>query len=405
MNKHFWLPLLLAFASHAPTRSFAETPLIGSIDISTVLTAPADDTFWMQARPAVLPGKGTLPKAVITLQKTERMGTHMYHGLEALWSEDLGQTWSGPTPLKEVERIIHTNGLLEAPVDMTPQLHQKTGKILVTGATFWQDPKVHHDVRGGPSDTAYTVYNPATEQWSTWQRMAMPPTQKFHFSRAGCTQRLDLENGEILLPIYFRPQGSDIASAAVVRCTFDGTQLRYVEHGTELTVTNVNPNIRKGAHEPSLAVFRGKYFLTIRNDERGYVASSQDGLHFGQPKRWSFEDGTELGSYNTQQHWVTHSDALFLAYTRRGANNDNIARHRAPLFIARVDPDRMVVERATERVLLPNLGDEFGNFGICNATPDETWVVDCLVNAPAGKPNVFLSKIHWSKPNRLVGLN
>ena len=45
---------------------------------------------------------------------------------------------------------------------------------------------------------------------------------------------------------------------------------------------------------------------------------------------WTFDDGSELGNYNTQQHWVTHSDGLFLVYTRRGADNDDIARHRAP---------------------------------------------------------------------------
>jgi hypothetical protein len=31
------------------------------------------------------------------------------------------------------------------------------------------------------------------------------------------------------------------------------------------------------------------------------------------------DDGAELGSYNTQQHWLSHGDGLFLMYTRRGA--------------------------------------------------------------------------------------
>ena len=109
-----------------------------------------------------------------------------------------------------------------------------------------------------------------------------------------------------------------------------------------------------------------------------------------------------MGSYNTQQHWVTHAEELYLAYTRRGASNDNVFRHRAPLFLARVHPERLVVERKTERILLPNLGQPFGNFGVCNVTPEETWVTDCLQSAPAGHPSLYIARIHWSTPNRLA---
>ncbi len=80
-------------------------------------------------------------------------------------------------------------------------------------------------------------------------------------------------------------------------------------------------------------------------------------------KKWTFDDGKELGSYNTQQHWLTHDDGLFLVYTRRGAGNDHVMRHRAPLFIAQVDPLRLRVIRATERVLIPERGATLGNFG------------------------------------------
>jgi len=62
------------------------------------------------------------------------------------------------------------------------------------------------------------------------------------------------------------------------------------------------------------------------------------------------DDGGELGSYNTQTHWLTLGDRLYLVYTRRGANNDHIPRHRAPLFIARFDPDRPCVIRDSERI-------------------------------------------------------
>jgi hypothetical protein len=108
-----------------------------------------------------------------------------------------------------------------------------------------------------------------------------------------------------------------------------------------------------------------------------------------------------LGSYNTQQHWITHSEGLFLAYTRRGADNDKVFRNRAPLFIAQVDPARLVVERKSERTLLPNLGEAFGNFRLCNVSPGQTWVVDCLRLASPATPSLFIAKIHWSTANQL----
>ena len=107
-----------------------------------------------------------------------------------------------------------------------------------------------------------------------------------------------------------------------------------------------------------------------------YIINSGGGAHAWWLLRepWTFDDGAELGSYNTQQHWLAHGDGLFLAYTRRGADNDHIFRHRAPLFIAQVDPDRLCVLRATEAVLIPERGATMGNFGAGPITARESWV-------------------------------
>lgn len=69
---------------------------------------------------------------------------------------------------------------------------------------------------------------------------------------------------------------------------------------------------------------------------------------------------------------MTHRDALFLVYTRRGAGNDHVFRNRAPLFIAQVDPERLVVMRATERLLVPEHAARLGNFGVTEISEDET---------------------------------
>ena len=107
---------------------------------------------------------------------------------------------------------------------------------------------------------------------------------------------------------------------------------------------------------------------------QGYVCTSDDGLHFGPIKAWQFEDGSELGNYNTQQHWVTHGVDLYLVYTRKGAHNDHVFRHRAPLFMAQVDTQQLAVKRATECVLVPEHGARLGNFAVAEVSENETWV-------------------------------
>lgn len=153
--------------------------------------------------------------------------------------------------------------------------------------------------------------------------------------------------------------------------------------------------------------FDGRYYLTLRNDERGYVSVSDDGLHFAEPKPWTFDDGADLGSYNTQQHWLAHRDGLFLVYTRRGANNDHIVRHRAPLFMARIDLDKLQVIRASEKVVVPERGAELGNFGCARINENESWVTvsegmfmkDSKTRGAEGA--TFVARILWSKSNTL----
>ena len=166
-------------------------------------------------------------------------------------------------------------------------------------------------------------------------------------------------------------------------------------------------DVERGLCEPSVALYKGTYYLTIRNDVKGYVTTSKDGLNYDAIKPWMFDDGTELGSYNTQQHWLTHSDGLFLVYTRRGAGNDDVFRNRAPLFMAQVDPEKLVVVRATEKVLMPNTGAAFGNFGATAIDENESWVTDAEgvfgdALKPGVKARVLNARVIWSSPDRLA---
>ena len=349
------------------------------------------------------------PIVVMTTQKARITGSDIFDGLHDFRTDDLGASWTGPVAHASLDRRPMGKDIEAAPCDFTPQWHARTGKLLGHGKTFWYKNDEHF--RGPPSDAVYSVYDPVKRAWSAWARVDLPDLPQFKNCSAGCAQRYDLPSGDVLLPVYFRPKPNDVrARVTVVRCEFDGKTLKYVDHGEEIELPDRDEKHR-GLAEPSLTRFKGRFYLTLRSDHRAYLATSEDGLSFTRPKRWQFDDGKELGSYNTQQHLVTHSDGLFLTYTRRGANNDHIFRHRAPIFMAQVDPRRLVVIRKTERIIIPETGTRMGNFGIVDVSPAESWVITTELMQPHppdlwkkyGTDNrIFCARIRWSRPNGLV---
>lgn len=379
-----------------------------TIDL-TVAREGFDGTFcWFHPRVATIPraGRDGKPAVIMTLQKHLLPGDDYYSGLYWMRTNDLGTTWTDPAPIKELGWQTEPGNITWAVCDVTPGWHAPTEKVLAIGHTVrYKDGALIPCPR--PRETAYAVYDPKTNVWNTWKILKMPDGDKFFSSGAGCAQWLVKDDGSLLVPLYVTPKSPDpmaCSMATVARCTFDGSTMSYIEHGDEITL-----DIPRGCDEPSITHFKGRYYLTIRNDQRGYVTVGKDGLHFDPIRPWTFDDGKDLGSYNTQQHWVTHSDALFLSYTRRGANNDHIMRNRAPLFIAQVDPERLCVLRDTEKVLMPERGATLGNFGAANITPDESWVTDAegmffpeIYKARGAKGAVFVSRVIWSKPNMLV---
>ena len=338
-------------------------------------------TCFVHARAAAIPG--TPPSVVMTMHPLRLTGCDVFYSVHDLRTDDGGKTWTGPAEHADtLGRRPCADADEEGFINPYPQWHQGTGVVLCIGDSIgYKDDALMPQPR--PVKPGYTVYDAAARTWSPWKKLQLPDPDKFYETYSGSTQRIDLPNGEILLPAAFClprtagdpatphvEHGGGVQEVAIVmRCTFDGRTLRYVEHGTELTVPEA-----RGFCEPSLAYAGDRYFLTLRNDLAGYVTSGTDGLHFAQPRRWTFDDGSDLGNYNTQQHWVTHGDDLCLVYTRRGADNDHVVRHRAPLFIAQVDKDRLCVIRETEQILVPERGARLGNFGVTKIGEHETWV-------------------------------
>ncbi len=79
---------------------------------------------------------------------------------------------------------------------------------------------------------SYAVMNPKTGVWGPMKFLAMP--NKDHSGKsilaanAGTTQRVDLPNGDVLLPVRYQrhPERFNYTSV-VVRCGFDGETLTY----------------------------------------------------------------------------------------------------------------------------------------------------------------------------------
>jgi hypothetical protein len=368
--------------------------------LDTVLTHDDGHFLWYHPRATALPaaaGDGP-PTALITLQKHLRTSDH-YSGMSVLTGPDLGRAWDGPRAVAELDWVREPSGIDVAVADVTPMYHPPTGKVIAVGAQVRYSSKGEQlEDRPRSNQTAYAVFDPKAGRWTRWRRIEMPAGDAFNFARSACAQFVVEADGSLLLPFYIAKSADVPFSVTVARCTFDGDALTYREHGDILAL-----NVERGLCEPSLVRSGGVYYLTIRNDQKGYVTASGDGLHYRPIKPWTFDDGADLGSYNTQQHWLAHGDGLFLVYTRRGANNDHIIRHRAPLFIAQVDRERLHVIRATERILIPERGGELGNFGASAMTDRESWVTvsEGVWNDDArrrgAKGALFVARILWGE--------
>lgn len=403
---NFLFIVLFSLAAAVVAVSVADEPDVDfEIRLDTISSGFDKQSCWVHPRAGVIPGKH--PIVVLTMQKAALVGSDIFSPLHEMRTDDLGATWHPPMEHADsLGKRDEPNGITVVPSDFWPKWHAPSGKLLGIGHNVrYQNNKV---IPFRQRETVYSTYDPILRNWTAWETLAMPDADRFFGAGAGCVQRLDLPDGDILLPIYFTPKGEKFSAVVVLKCSFDGRRLAVKEIGNEMRM-----DTERGLGEPSLARFRDRYYLTMRHDKGAYVSTSEDGLHFLPPQAWTWDDGSDLGSYNTQAHWVTHDEGLFLVYTRRGADNDHIPRHRAPLFIGRVDPETLRVIRKSERVLMPQRGAKLGNFGVTEVGEKETWVTDAewmQTNGPNysdytqcmkfGSDNaVFVARLRWKTPN------
>lgn len=360
--------------------------MIRSIQPEVIFHGRQRNECWFEPTAALVPPgrNGAVPQVLVTVSQLTGcdMGPHHY-----TWTQDGGQHWSNPAESQALQVNALPDDLFEKPW-LSPFYHAASDTVLMIGRTcFSQDllptPQIKGEMhaiwhprsrnRHLPHDFIYSRWEPKRQDFVPWQRLTwqhlfdQPDTLTLITSDV--CQRVEQPDGTILCPATVT--GADKAGQAVVlRLAWNGGTLAAVERGNVLSCGDV-----RGFHEPSLVRFADRYYLTLRNDLRGYVATSPDGLHFADPQPWLFDDGEELGSYNTQQHWLVFGDTLHLVYTRRSEANNGVVRSRAPLYMAEVDPERCRVIRASERIVIPENGARMGNFCTLNLTPDEAWVI------------------------------
>ena len=342
------------------------------LDIQRSVIVEGDAEWdWTQARTAIVQRRDRA-FAVTTMSRTAKVGSHGYHDVFAVFADLSSDQWTDPTAIPALRRTRHGDGYEVVAGDLCPIWHPLTGKVLITGKTF--------NFANGTQENilrelvAYTVFDPSTREFGPLKTLSMP--EQDHSGHpiiapnAGCHQQVILSDGTVLLPVrYQRSRTRRNYVSIVVKCRFDGDSLTYLEHGTEHSIPT-----GRGLYEPSVTAHNGSYFLTLRADDGAWVARSTDGLHFADHVPWSFDNGLPLGSYNTQQHWLSLGKRLYLVYTRRGANNDHIMRHRAPLFISEVDAEQLTVLKQTEQIVVPEDHATLGNSGVCRVSEHESWI-------------------------------
>jgi len=211
---------------------------------------------------------------------------------------------------------------------------------------------------------------------------------KTDWLRTACTQICACGRDEWIVPFYgnkgtciFAGEVSPHFYVITAKYRFDGKKLVFAEKGNELEI-----EAGRGFAEPSvIAAGDGAFYLTLRaEDGRGYSAASRDGLHWGPPVPWHWEDGECLEMSSTQQHWMKLGGKIFLVYTRKAEDNGRLMRFRAPLFAAEADPARGVLKRDTERIVIPRQQIEgedglLGNFHVAQLGNDRALVSDAAM--------------------------
>lgn len=337
----------------------------------------------------------------------EITGSDVFHAVKFATSTDGGRRWTQPEPIPELGWKPYRFDTFEGVCDVVPD-EAPGGEILAMGHNvFYQDDQLLDTYGTWNQDNVgfrerfcrhivYTTRSPAGE-WRSRKILDHEYFKDANLLTCGCSQKVWLENGDLLIPVAFGDWEEPARRVSSLLCGFDGTTLTVKAIGNVL-----RKDVQRGLLEPSLVRFNKECFLTMRaEDGRGYASHSADGLSWSPIQAWQWEDGEVLDMSSTQQHWLVHRGDLYLVYTRKHPSNVKAMRWRAPLFLARVDPEKMCLLRQTERIVLPLIGDGvhdgkvplMGNFACVNIDDTESAVTVGENRHPHYNGNTLLARI------------
>ena len=324
---------------------------------------PKQGFCYTQARMAFAPdGRG-----VFTMTALKLVGMDVYSGLFFATTKDAGKTWSEFKESKNVKRHATKEGNFKMLLDPTPIYHKQSDKFIIFGAevTYMPDNKIK-----GKYSACFSFFNEKSNEWSVPQNIDLP----FESSTAGSAQPYVEDNGTILLPISHKNLKTTgygrTPETCILRCKVQNENIICIQHSNSISIP-----VPRGLGEPSIVKSGDEYFITMRNDYCGYIAKTKNPMVIDLIYPLCFDTTkAEIGNYNTQTHLVENNGKVFVVYTRRGANNDHVFRHRAPLFMAEVNKKNLMLKKVTERALTPNRGARMGNFGT-NKISHNKWIV------------------------------
>ncbi len=302
---------------------------------------------------------------VMTWYMVPQAGGDVFYDNYFAISTDGGKTFGGPRLLTTPDTF--TDGVRNHVTIISVYYNRTHKKWLVIGMeTHYTADNVcvcHHGISMG--DPVMAEFDPlAGDIVTPFRRIPVPVP---YVTACPHGQILEDKDGDMLLSYYLTRKGETVSSAMTVRYTLTGDTLTVAQAGEVL----FGGGYKRGFCEPSVACLQGKYYMTIRTDEQGLLAESDDGYAFTAPKPWVWDDGTVLENANTMQRWIRFRDSLWLVYTRKDAANKHVFRRRAPLYITKFDGENRCLVRSLERILVPELGADLGNFYVCDLSERE----------------------------------
>ena len=204
-------------------QSYAQDALSISVEQQIILEHDDGKSLWFHPRACAIPNSDG--HIVMTIQQHLQKSDY-YSGLYVMHSRDNGATWTDPDPRPELAWRDEAPDVTVSVCDVTPGWHAPSGKLIAIGVKVRYRDGVQVYEKPQSHAAAYTVYDPKEDSWSEWQFVDMPDQAgKFYLVTPGCVQWHVRDDGQVLVPMYFRRADEKAHHATIVQCRFDGETL------------------------------------------------------------------------------------------------------------------------------------------------------------------------------------